>query len=222
MTEEFLIDDIRENASQSEMLMAGIDWTEVSILEFLHGVSIANYEEQASETTISILSIQEEEQSYRESTEKDEEVDDVFVNSKNESYIIINGDIRKLYSKRPPAVESMTLAQFATRYYKKRREQKATVDPNTDIGQESNEPIVGGETGAPMFLKLSNKIIMNKRSDRSKPIPLLLPSNTLDDFGQRLLFQPWRTAEELMAERTEEDKVQQKQNRLALYPRSIF
>ena len=114
------------------------------------------------------------------------------------------------------------MAQFATRYYKKRQERNAVIDPNTDIGQESNEPIVGGESGAPTFVKLSNKIIMKKRSDRSKPIPLLLPLNTLDNYGERLLFQPWRTAAELNLESSAEEKVQQKQNRLALFPRSVF
>ena len=222
LTEEYLTVDTREHGSHSERLMAGFDWTEVSTLEFLHGLSIANFEEQVSETTVAIMTNQEEEQSFRESTEKDEEVDDVFVNSKDERYIIINGDIRKLYSKRPPAVESMTLAQFTTQYYKKRREQNAVIDPNTNIGQESNDPIVGGETRAPTFMKLRNQIIMKKRSARSQPIPLLLPLNTLDDYGQHLLFQPWRTAADLLEENTEEDKLQQKQNRLALFPRSIF
>ena len=105
---------------------------------------------------------------------------------------------------------------------KKQHLQKAVINPQTDIGQETNEPIVGGETGAPTFVKLSNKIIMKKRSERSKPIPLLLPSNTLDAYGQRLLFQPWRTEAELNLESTEEEKEQQKQNRLALFPRSVF
>ena len=221
MAEEYLKADEREHAAQTGNLMAGFDWTEVSIIEFLHGVS-QSFEEQVSETTVSIVSCQEQEQSFRESTERDDEVDEIYVNSKNERYIIINGDVRKLYSKRPPAVESMTLAQFATRYYKKRRDQNAVIDPNTDIGQESDEPIVGGETRAPTAMKLSNKIIMKKRSDRSKPIPLLLPLNTLDDYGHRLLFQPWRTAADLIIESTEEGKVQQTQNRLALFPMSIF
>ena len=222
MTEEFLEAEARNHVEHTDRLMAGFAWTEVSILEFLHGVSNANHEEQVSETTVSINACQEEEQSFKESTEKDEEVDDIFVNSKNERYIIANGDICKLYSKRPPAVESMTLAQFATRYYKKQHGQKAVINPQTDIGPESNEPIVGGEAGAPTFVKLSNKIIMKKRSERSKPIPLLLPSNTLDAYGQHLLFQPWRTEAELNVESTEEEKVQQKQNRIALFPRSVF
>ena len=222
MAQEHLKADEREHAAQTESLMAGFDWLEVSILGFLHGVSSMGFEEQVSEATVSIISSLEEEQSFRESTDRDEEVDDVFVNSKNENYIIINGDLRKLYAKRPPALESMTMAQFATQYYKKRREQNAVVDPNTDIGQESNEPIVGGDIRAPTFMKLSNKIIMKKRSDRSNPIPLLLPLNTLDDYGHRILFQPWRTAAELIIASTEEEKVQQKQNRLALFPMSIF
>ena len=93
---------------------------------------------------------------------------------------------------------------------------------NADIGQESNETIVGGETCAPTSMKLSNKIIMKKRSDRSKPISLLLPLNTLDDYGQCLLFQPWRTAAELIIESTEEGKVKQKPNQLPLFQIRIF
>ena len=37
-------------------------------------------------------------------------------NRKNESFIIINGDIQKLYSKWPLALESMILGHFATQY----------------------------------------------------------------------------------------------------------
>ena len=222
LTREHLQAENGEKAAQTDRLMAGLAWTEISMLEFLHGVSKGNYEEQVSEPTVSINSNQEEEQSFRDSTEKDEEVDDVFVNSKNESYIIINSDLRKLYSKRPPAMESMTLAQFATRYYKKQGSQKAVINPATGIGPESNEQIVGGETFAPKFMKLSNNIIMKKRTENAKHIPLLLPSNTLDGYGQRMLFQPWRNTRELLTESTDEEKVQQQQNLLTLFPRSTF
>ena len=222
LTEEHLTADNRQHTIQTERLMAGFGWMEVSILEFLHGVSKANYEDLVSETTVSIIASPEEEQRFRESTEKDEEVDDIFVNRKNESFIIINSDLRKLYSKRPPAVESMTLAQFATSYYKKDKRQKAVIDPRTNVGQQSNEAIVGGETRAPLCMKLSNTIIMKKRSDKSKPIPLLLNTNSLDEYGERMLFQPWRCATELVLESTAEDKVQQKQNRLTLFPKSMF
>ena len=213
LTEEYLLDGTREH---------DFDWTEVSILEFLHGVSKSSYEDPVSEATVSIIASPEEEQSFRESTEKDQEVDDVFANQKNEHFVIINSDLRKLYTKRPPAVESMTMAQFATSYIKKDKRQKAVIDPRTDIGQQSNEAIVGGETQAPLCMKLSNKIIMKKRSEKSKPIPLLLYTNSLDDYGERLMFQPWRSSTELVLASTAEEKLQQKQNRLTLFPASFF
>ena len=90
------------------------------------------------------------------------------------------------------------MAQFATSYIKKDKRQKAVIDPRTDIGQQSNEAIVGGETQAPLCMKLSNKIIMKKRSEKSKPIPLLLYTNSLDDYGERLMLQPWRSSTELV------------------------
>ena len=81
---------------------------------------------------------------------------------------------------------------------------------------------MGGEGRAPLSMKLSNTVIMKKRSEKSKPVPLLLRSNTLDSYGERLLFQPWRSAEELHQKQTEEDKERQKQNRLQLFPMAIF
>ena len=89
-------------------------------------------------------------------------------------------------------------------------------------GLRGAEEIVGGGTFAPKFIKLSNNIIMKKRTENTKHIPLLLPSNTLDGYGQRMLFQPWRNTRELVTESTDEDKARQQQNLLALFPRSTF
>ena len=203
-------------------IFANFAWTQVSILRFLHEVSLADYQEPVSQTTVSLVSCQDEGRSFKEAKEGDEECDDVFFNSKNESYIIINGDLRKLYVKRPAAVEPMPFAFFATRYYRKRSEQRSTVNPETNIGEDSEESIVGGETMAPLYMKLSNNIIMKKRSDGSKVVPILLPSQCLDDYGERMLFQAWRTHEELVQVVTEEDKAEQRQNRLALFPLGIF
>ena len=71
-------------------------------------------------------------------------------------------------------------------------------------------------------MKLSNNVIMKKRTEKTKPVPLLLRSNTLDSYGERMLFQPWRNAEELLQPQSEEDKEKQKQNRLELFPMAIF
>ena len=193
------------------------------MLQFLHGLSQANYEEPVSQATISIKASQEQERCFTRSDEKDEEIDDIYINRKNQSYIIMNGDMKKLYSKRPAGKpEEMTFAHFLISYYKKKSHQKATINPDTDVGTDSGETIVGGQGRMPTCMKLSNKAILMKRSQEARPVPLLLGSNSLDAYGARLLFQPWRQLEELSEESTEDEKYMQKQNRLALFPMSNF
>ena len=202
--------------------MAGYGWTQISVLRFLHEVSQASFEELVSQATITLISSQEQELSFKESNERDEVCDDIFTNEKNESYIIINGDLRKLYAKRPRSMEAMTFAQFVISYYRLRSYQRAAVDAQSNVGGESGEPVVGGASMAPLFIKLSNNIIMKKRADGSRLVPVLQPSHTLDNYAERMLFQPWRTAEELTEIVSEEEKVQQRQNRLALFPLGVF
>ena len=197
-------------------------WTEISVLKFVSGVSHENYKELVSQSSVALKTSQDQERCFRESTERDEEIDDIFVNRKDESFIIINGDLRKLYAKRPPRLEKLTFAQFAVLYYKKTPHHKAIVYPESDIGEESNVPIVGGDSNAPLCMKLSNGIIMKKRGEKDLPIPLLSPSNTLDKYGERMLFRPWRTLEELLVDNSEEEDQQLKETCLALFPMSTF
>ena len=203
-------------------LYANFAWTQVSILRFLHEVSLSDYQEPVSQTTVSLVSCQDQGRSFKEANEGDEECDDIFFNSKNEGYIIINGDLRKLYALRPVAVEGMPYAFFATRYYRKRPEQRSIVDPQSNVGGESGEPLPGGASMAPLFLRLSNTIIMKKRSDGSHLVPLLRPSHCLDIYGERLLFKPWRSTEELIHDSSEEERAQLRLNRLNLFPLSVF
>ena len=212
-------------AGDGEEVEAGflsLAWKEVSVLEFLHGLSQSSYEEPASQATVSLVSSQEQERTFRMSAEKDEEVDDIFVNRKGESYIIINGDMRKLYSKRPRRLEHMTFAQFVMSYYKLKPGQKAIVDTESGVGADSGEQIIGGEGRVPLFVKLSNTIILKKRSEQPRPVPLLLGSNSLDAYGERMLFQPWRELDELSAESTEAEKLLQSQVRQTLFPTNTF
>ena len=197
-------------------------WTNISVLKFVSGVFGENYKEMMSQSSVALKTSQDQERCFRESTERDEEIDDIFLNRKDESFIIINGDLRKLYAKRPHRLAKLTFAQFVLLYYKKKPHHKAIVYPGSDIGEESDVPIVGGETNAPVCMKLSNGIIMKKRSEKNLPVPLLSPSNTLDKFGERMLFRPWRTLEELLHEDTEEEQRQLMENRLALFPMSQF
>ena len=203
--------------------MAGTAWREISLLNFLHGVSLKNYKDPTSLCMVSVIASQEQEYNFRDSDEKDEECDDVYTNSKGESFIITNGDLRKLYMKRPPSVEALTFAQFVISYYRMRPSQQAIIDPQTGVGRETAEVVVGGGgVSLPTFMRLSNGIIMKKRSDPSKMVPVLLNTREIDDYGSRLLFQPWRNVEELVEGVSDDDKRRQQQNCLAIFPMGIF
>ena len=220
VTSEYLLIDQDQTCSE---IMAGVAWKDISLLKFLHGVTLNNYEDPVSQFTVKIIASQEQEYNFKDSDERDEEVDDIFTNSKGETLIITNGDLRKLYVKRPPSLECMTFAQFALGYYRKRAQQKVIIDPELGIGKGSEEPIVGGgDLRAPTSMILSNNIIMKKRSDTSNAVPLLLNYNALDSYGERMMFQPWRTLQELVEDQSEEDKEMQKQNCLQLFPMSVF
>ena len=204
----------------AEEVLPNYAWREISILEFLHGVS--KHGAQASQATVSVISSQEQEKKFKSSSERDEEVDEVFVNRDDETFIITNGDLRKLYSKRPLLLENMTFAQFVINYYRLKPNQKAVIDPQSDVGEDSNIPIIGGEGRCPLYMRLSNKIIMKMREDNSKVVPLMLESRSLDLHAERLLFGSWRRSEELSNDVSEEDKIVLNQNRLALFPTSCF
>ena len=205
-----------------ERIMAGFAWKEISILKFLQGISKDRYDEPISQATVAVITSQEDEINFNESSEKDEECDEIYINSKNESYVISNGDLRKLYTLRPDPVDGMLFGQFIIDFYRKQSHQQATIDPVSGVGDDSEEPIVGGELRVPLSMKLTNAVIMKKRSEKPRPVPLLLRSNTLNSYGERMLFQPWRNVEELHQRQSEEDKERQKQNRLQLFPMAIF
>lgn len=96
---------VNQDQVQCSEIMAGVAWKDVSLLKFLHGVTLSNYDEPVSQFSVKIIASQEQEFNFKDSTEKDEECDDVYTNSKGETLIISNGDLRKLYVKRPPVME---------------------------------------------------------------------------------------------------------------------
>ena len=119
-------------------------------------------------------------------------------------------------------MEAMTFAQFLISYYRKDPRQQAIIDPHTGVGRETEDPIIGADGKLPTSMRLSNGIIMKKRSDPSNHIPLLLQYKEITDYGSRLMFQPWRQLEELIADQSAEDERRQQQNCLALFPMGIF
>ena len=141
--------------------MANFFWAQISVLRFFHEVSCAKCEELVSQATVNIIASQEHDINFTESTDRDEESDEIFINRKNDSFIIINSDLKKLYRMRPRAVKNMTFCQFAISYYRMRACQQAVIDPQSNIGEESGDPVVGGEERAPKFMKLSNQVLEN-------------------------------------------------------------
>ena len=209
--------------SRGSEVMAGTAWKEIPLLNFLHGIPLNNYKEPTSQCTVSVIASQEQEYNFKDSDEKDEECDDVYTNSFGDSFIISNGDLKKLYMKRPPSMEALTFAQFVVSYYRMNPRQPAIIDPQTGVGKETTELIVGGaDMTLPMYMRLSNGIIMKKRSDPSKMVPVLLQNREIYDYGSRLLFQPWRNVGELVEDQSDDDKRTQKQNCLAIFPMGIF
>ena len=124
--------------------------------------------------------------------------------------------------KRPPKMEAMTFAQFLISYYRKDPRQQTIIDPHTGVGCETEDPIIGADGKLPTSMRLSNGIIMKKRSDPSKHVPLLLQCKEINDYGRRLMFKPWRQLDELVEYQSDEDKRKQQQNCLALFPLAIF
>ena len=197
----------------------GSAWKKISILRFLHGMSMS--EGFASQSTVSVIVGQEEELTFSQATEKDEECDEVYYNSLEEGFVVSNGDVRKQYPLRPACVEDMTFAQFIISYYRKQSHQQATYDPAKGVGADSDEPIVGGNSRLPLSMRLANGVIMKKRTGKSKPVLLLRP-NHLDSYAERLLFGPWRSLDTLHQRLSDTERERLQQNRLELFPYAVF
>ena len=190
-------------------------------MEFVSWIMLDDYEDLASSTTVGIITTPEQQLNFTEATERDEEVDDVFTNANNDAFVISNGDLRKLYMKRPLAMRNMTFAQFAVQYYKKRSEQKVVIDPISGLGEESTEPLIGSDEMTPKAMQLTNMVIMKQRS-RNLPVPLLMLANGLDNYGEQVLFQPWDVLEQLTSDRTEEEGRERRRRQLQLFPMAVF
>ena len=123
--------------------------------------------------------------------------------------------------RRPSGMRNMTFAQFIVEYYKKQPHQKVVIDPNSGLGEESEDQVVGTEEMAPKAMQLTNMIVMKRRT-KGRPVPLLMFSNLLDNYGHKALFQPWSSLEELSGTRTEQEDQERRRRQLQLFPMSIF
>ena len=97
LTAEYLkAEEIQYVGRIQDQIYANFAWTSGGLFRFLHEASLAEYEEPVSKSIIRIVSSPDQSRSFREAKEGDDECEDVFYNSKQESYVIVNGDLRKL------------------------------------------------------------------------------------------------------------------------------
>ena len=54
------------------------------------------------------------------------------------------------------------------------------------------------------------------------PVPLLMLTNALDNYGEQVLFQPWDALEQLTSDRTEEEGRERRRRQLQLFPMAVF
>ena len=180
-----------------------------------------NYQDPSSTNVVPVITTPEQLHCFKEPTEREEEIDEVFTNRRNEAFILSNGDFRKLYSLRPAGLERMTFAEFLLDYYKKQSGQEAVIDMDTGLGEESGHKIIGADVNAPMSMQLNNMIVMKRRT-RLRPVPLFMSTDSLDNYGEQALFQPWRSLQELNNNRTEEEELERRRRRLELFPLAVF
>ena len=224
-------------------------WREVSVLEFLNGClpgsKVPRLKGPSNQPIVKIKTEKDVNQTFREIPDVEEgddgdgqeDVDrgeDVYLSKQGRPYMRITSDIRVLYEMRPPAMEAMTLVEFATRYIvlKPSRETHrrlsyentvAEIDHATRVGPDSLDMIAGSpNTAAPVSMKLKNEKIMVKRSRGENAVPLLLHSGGLNRYANRLLFSPWRELETLDVDREEIETDTEQAVRLELFPMGVF
>ena len=150
----------------------------------------------------------------------------MFESENQKKYVRTESDVRVLYELRPNALNAMPLGQFAAEYAILHRTwdgyERAlnSVNPDTRLGPESTCKIAGSELYAPHCFKLSNQKIMRRREKKS--ILLLQNTNSTQGYLSQLLWSRWTKLEEVTGEQDEEETQEQKQNRLEVYPMSVF
>ena len=99
---------------------------------------------------------------------------------------------------------------------------KSRIDTQTDVGPDSDGPVIGvANLAAPQYIKLSNGILIKRREGRSAVLHLLY-SGAPGAFGHELLWDPWQYLEDVRGNQSDEETVQQRNTRLAIFPFSVY
>ena len=211
------------------------NWKEVSVLEFLNGCMPSSKAPQlrgpTSRAMVQIMSERNEKLTWRAAPgeEEGDGEEEVFLSRDGKPYMRTTGDIRVLYELRPMVTDPMPLAQLACEYrvLKPSQDRKAyeravgEIDPTTNVGPDSSTTITGALNWAPISIKLSNGMIMVKRSGNGA-VPNLLYSGALNRYSNTLLFNPWRELESIRVDQEDVETAAQREIRLELFPWSVF
>ena len=218
------------------------NWREVSILEYVNGQLPEDDQlvGPRSQRLVKVITRKEDKVTWRESKDHDNQAgDDIFVNVEEENdndddedqrkgYVRSKNDVRRLYEARPDKMKGMRLGQLAAEY----REVQAgghglesalgNIDLQTGVGPDSDARVIGEDNlAAPKCMRLSNGTVMQRRV--GKPAVLhLLYSGAPGRFGHELLWHPWQFLEDVRGNQSDEESVQQKNSRLAIFPLSVY
>ena len=210
-------------------------WKEISLLEYVNGhlPEDDRLVGPRSQRLVQVVTSKGDKVSWREAHDHDiQRGEDIFVNQDEEDedkgYVRSKSDVRRLYEARPEKMRGMRLGQFASEYREIQaggcglESAKNKIDAQTDVGPDSDGQVIGMENlAAPQCMKLSNGTVMQRRAGKPAVLHLLF-SGAPGRFGHELLWDPWQFLEEVRGNPTDEETLQQKNTRLAIFPMSVY
>ena len=215
-------------------------WREVSLLEYVNG-QLPEDERLVgprSQRLVQVITRKEDKVSWRKAKDHDNQAgDDIFVNleeedddkeDQGEGYIRSKSDIRRLYEARPEMMKGMRLGQLAAEYREIQagrhglESAESKIDLETGVGPDSDGRVIGEDNLAALqCMRLSNGTVMQRRAGKPAVLHLLF-SGAPGSFGHDLLWDPWQFLEEVRGNPTDEETLQQKNTRLAIFPMSVY
>ena len=225
--EEGVSDEVKELIQNEE------NWTEISLLEFVNETIPADKVEKArgscSQPIIPVVVSKDRNLSWRCAVDSDNlNGETVFQTDDGRSYVRTFTDVRTQYEHRADRMSKMALGEFASQYrllkpsghgYEKA---KSSINEETLIGPLTDTLVAGtSNIAAPDTMMLTNGKIMKRRQD-VEAVPILLFSGCSSEFGNQLMWSPWRQLEEVTGIQDEQETEQQKEIRLQIFPLSVF
>ena len=215
------------------------NWKEVSILEYVNGhlPEADRLVGPRSQRLVQVITRKEDKVSWREAKDNDNQTgDDIFVNLEEENegdnqgrgYIRSKSDFRRLYEARPEKMKGMRLGQLAAEYREIQagghglESAESKIDLQTGVGPDSDGRVIGEDNlAAPQCMRLSNGTVMQRRAGMPAVLHLLY-SGAPGRFGHELLWDQWQFLEDVWGNQTDEETLQQKNIRLAVFPMSVY